>query len=136
MADLAPPPASMVARDRPLLPLFFPPGPNVWDVIMLCSDLATLVIIIALVQTYMLRRLRRGLRPLHYDSVQGLSQQLHVVPIGPCHHARQGNALPLRQHATLCPALATVRGMGARGLPPNGALVIAPSTLCQVHSSP
>jgi hypothetical protein len=26
--------------------------------------------------------------------------------------------------------------MGARGLPPKGALVIAPSTLCQVHSSP
>jgi hypothetical protein len=36
-----------VARDLPLLSLFLPPRPNMRDVIMLLSDLATLVIIIA-----------------------------------------------------------------------------------------
>jgi hypothetical protein len=126
----------MVAGEFPLLPLFLPSGPNMRDVIMLLGDLATRIIIMALVQTHMLRRFLRGLWPLHYDRVQGIRQQLHVVPIGSCHDHRKGNALPLRQHTALRPALATVRGIGARGLCPKGALVMAPSTLCQVHSNP
>jgi hypothetical protein len=98
--------------------------------------LATRVVIIALVQAQMLGRFRRGLRPRSYDSVERVSQQLHIVPIGARHDHRHGNPLPLSQHTTLRALLATVRGVGARGLPSNGALVIAPSTLCQVHSNP
>jgi hypothetical protein len=56
-----------VARALPLLPLFFPPGANMREVSMLRGDLATLAIILALVQAQVLRSGRGGLRPLHYD---------------------------------------------------------------------
>ena len=115
---------------------FLASGPDMRDVVMLSGFLATLVIIVALICTQMLRGCVGRLRSHHHYRLQGISQEFHVMAIGSSDHHRKGNALALGQQTALRPFLATVRGMGARGLPPKGALVIAPSTLCQVHSSP
>src|SRR5919108_1716591 len=136
MANFHYPAPCTVARDLPSLLVFLPPAPNMGDIAPALRLLPTGFVVITLVQTHMVERFRRGLRPLQHRSIQGGRQQFHVVAIGPRPDHRNGNALPLRQHTALGPALAPVRGIGTRGLAPKGALVIAPSTRCQIHSSP
>jgi hypothetical protein len=91
------------------------------------GNLTTLVIIIALVYAHMLRRFRCGLGPLHHDRIQGGSQQLHVVPIGPCHDDRDGNALPSVSPRHFVPHLP--RSVGLRPVPfPHSGSGIAADT--------
>src|SRR4029450_12563248 len=103
---------------------------------MLLGDLATVLIIIALVQTHMLRRFFRGLWPLHYDRLQGISQAPSCRADWTLPRPPQGECLALA--SVHCASSHPCHGpwVGTRGLSPRGALVIAPSTLCQVHSNP
>jgi hypothetical protein len=136
MADLHDPAPCPVARDLAFVALFLPSGANMREIVVALGRLVTRVVIIAFVRTEMLGRFRGGCWPHHDDGVQGPGQQLHIMPMGSRHHYSNGDALAVGQQTALRPTLATVRGIGARGFPPKGALVIAPSTLCQVHSRP
>src|ERR671936_721715 len=136
MTNLHDPPPRPVARDLTLFPLFLPSGSNMRDIVVAFGLLVTGLVIIAFVRTEMLGRFLGGFWPHHDDGVQGAGQQLHIMPIGSRHRYSHGDSLAVGQQTALRPALATVRGIGARGFPPKGALVVAPSTLCQVHSRP
>jgi hypothetical protein len=116
--------------------VFLASRPDMRDILLPRRFLAAFGVVIALVGTQMLGGLFSGLRPLNHHRFKRRSQQLHVVAIGPSYHDGNRNPLGIGQHAAFGPLLATVRGIGARGFPPKGALVMAPSTLCQVHSSP
>ena len=62
--------------------------------------------------------------------------QFHVMTVGPVHRQTHRNALGFGQPATLDPAFAAVSGVGAGFSPPKGDLVMAPSRLTQLQSSP
>lgn len=126
----------MIVGVIPLLLLFLTPGTDMGKISTPRRFLVNGNKVKGLITTEMLRRLFGGSRTFCNDGVQGLSEQLHVVLIGSRHNDRQGYPMPFRQDAPFGPLLATVRGIGARGLPPKGALFIAPSMLCHVHSSP
>jgi hypothetical protein len=136
MTDLNHPAVRMgVGVGHPLPPLLTT-GADVRLVALGASLLPTYVEVIALVRTQMLRCLSGGLWALDHHGFEGVRQQPHVVAVGGRDDDGNRHPMPFRQDTALGAPFATVRGIGPRGLPPNGALVIAPSMLCQVHSSP
>jgi hypothetical protein len=50
-------------------------------------------IIVGLVQTQVLRRLRSGLRPFHHDGLNGRLQKLGVMDVGSRHDHAQGASI-------------------------------------------
>ena len=135
--DRPPPPsAAPASRGSPAAPAVPRPGSEWGDVASALHLVPTGVVVIALVPTPMVGRFLRGRRPLQPRSVHGGREPFPGVAIGPRHHHRDGHAVPRGQHTARGPARATVRGIGARGLSPQGAWGMAPSTRCQVHSRP
>lgn len=67
------------------------------DVLVLRRLLATVWVVICLVTTQILRFLCRRLRTLYYDRLQSISQQLHVMTVGPSHYHGDGDTITLRQ---------------------------------------
>ena len=136
MADFHDPAARTELRVCLLLSLLLPSRPDMWLVAMVFGHLATLWEVVPLVRTQMLWLLLGRLRSVDHDRFERLRQELHIVPIRSGDHEGDRDALALSQDAAFGTALATVRRVRARGFLAKGALVIAPSMLCQVHSSP
>lgn len=136
MTDLHDPAPRVGVRMHVALTLLLAAAADMRLVAVLPSLSPADVVVIALVGAQMLQRLRRGLRALHDHGLQRLGQQPHVIAVRWGDHDGDRDPAALGQDAALGPPFATVRGIGPRRLPPNGALVIAPSMLCQVHSSP
>jgi hypothetical protein len=136
MTYLYHPTPRLIARNPGLFPLVFPSGTDVGDVALPLCCLATGWVVIALVSTQVLGCLRKRFWSLHHYYFPSIGQQLHVMAVGPSNYHGQRDALTFGQQAPLSALLATVRGIGPSLLPPKGALVIAPSMLCQVHSKP
>lgn len=130
------PAARPIARDDPLGLRLFSPRSNVRDIATGRHCLPCHGIIIALICTQMLRGRGGRLWALDHDGIQRVCEQLHIGAIGARHHHGNGKAVPFSQQTALGAPLATVRGIGAGRRPPKGALVMAPSILCQVHSRP
>jgi hypothetical protein len=61
------------------------------------SELARLLVIVALVQTKMLRRLSGGRRPLRHEALERLPHQLVIVPIGVVDDDGERRPAPVRQ---------------------------------------
>ena len=86
-----------------------PAAPNVRDVPVLGRRLASCGIVVALVQTPMLRPLATRHRPLDHDGLDGRHQELRVVHVRLGYHHRQGATLALHQQALLGAVLAPIR---------------------------
>lgn len=136
MTDLDDPAVGACIRMGGPLAVFLAAGANVRDVALRRRLLAADREVIPLVGAQMLRRLGRGHGTFHHGGLQGLSQQLHIIAVGWGDDDGDRQPVPFGQDTPFRAALATIRGIGPRRRPPKGALVIAPSMLCQVHSSP
>ena len=93
--------------------------------------------VLAPVQAHTLGMLWAGHGSGHGQAVHRGSHQLHVVAVGPIHRQTHRNALGFGQQAALDASLTSIGGVGA-GFPPppRGDLVMAPSRLSQLQSSP
>ena len=130
------PPAGSITGNGVFLLLRLATGSDRRDVVIPRSGLATLLLLLALVGTQRRWDLVSGLQSYPHHGLQGLGQELPVMAMASCPDYRQGKALAVGHQTALRPTLAPVRGMGAGGLPPTGALVSAPSPRCQVPSQP
>src|SRR5712691_11710172 len=70
-------------------------------------------IVVALVQTQMLRMPRGRLGPLDHDRLQGCREQLGIVDVGSRHHHGERASLPLNQEAAFYPRLAPIGGVAS-----------------------
>ena len=78
-----------------------------------------------------------GCWPLHWQAVHRGPHRFHVMAVGSLHRQSHRNARCFGQQATLDASLSPVRGVGAGFFPPpRGDLVMAPSMLTQLQSSP
>ena len=103
----------------------------------LVHDAAHLVKVVAFIQAHTLGLVWTGRRSRHGQAVHRGPHQFHVMTVGPVHRQTHRNALGFGQQATLDPAFAAVSGVGAGFFPPpKGDLVMAPSILSQLQSSP
>ena len=96
-----------------------------------------LVKVVAFIQAHTLGLVWTGRRSRHGQAVHRGPHQFHVMTVRPVHRQTHRNALGFGQQATLDPAFAAVSGVGAGfSPPPKGDLVMAPSILSQLQSSP
>ena len=136
MTNLHDPAPRAVIRMLLLLLPFLAARSDMGDVAPLLGLLPTVGKVVALIATQVLRLVRGRRWSFDHDRIERIREQLHIIPVRSGDHERDGNAFAFGQHAALGAGLATVRGIGPRGLAPKGAFTIAPSMLCQVHSSP
>ena len=136
MTYLDDPAVRVRVRMGDLLTMLLAARADVWEVAMVRRLLAADREVIAFVGTQMLRRLGCGHGTFHDGGLQRLGQQLHIVAVGWGNDDGDRQPVAFGQDTALRAELATIRGIGPRRRPPNGALVIAPSMLCQVHSNP
>src|SRR3954451_17473209 len=94
------------------------------------------LVVVAFVQTQVLRSFFGGLRTLDHDCVKRGGQQLVVAHVRPGNHYSQRSSVGLDQQGAFHPILAPVGGIGAREVPPNRALPIAPSAACHSQLNP
>src|SRR5882672_8738558 len=76
---------------------------HMWDIAPLPHFFLSGLAGVALIHAQILRPTLRRFRPWHHDRVQRLSQQLHVVPIGPGDDKRQRGATAVHQQTALGP---------------------------------
>lgn len=119
-----------------LIQFLFADPPNVRDIVSFHRRGVSRGIVIAFVQTQMLRRVVRWLRPIHNNRLNGLSQQFAVVDVGARHDHAQRSATGLDDHTAFGAVFRTIRGVGTDMVPPKRALPIAPSALCHRQSTP
>jgi hypothetical protein len=104
-------------------------------------------IIVAFIQTQVLRRGFSRLGPLDDNGIERQGKQLRIWSIGPADAGSEGPTVPLDQQAFLDARLATVTGIGANTfvltpllpMPLPGtprALPRQPSAACQCQSTP
>lgn len=136
MTHLHDPAAGPGVRVLSFLALLLTARPDVRLVAVRLGCLPALRIVVPLVCTQMVRLFVAGLWPSDHDRFKGICQELHIIPIRSGNHDRDREAMAFGQDAALGAAFATVRRVRPRGFLAKGALVIAPSMLCQVHSSP
>lgn len=100
------------------------------------GELARLVVVVAAVETEMLRLVRRRRGPADRDRLQRAAQQLVVVYV----RARRGDperdARAIGEQRSFRPFFARSVGFGPVCSPPSGALPIAPSAANHSHSIP
>ena len=93
-------------------------------------------IIVALVQTQVLRRFFSGLRPFHHDGLNGRFQELGVMDVGSGYYHTQWAAALLDEDTSFAPSLGAVRGVGTNRIPPKRALPMAQSADCHSQFTP
>jgi hypothetical protein len=91
-----------------------------WDVLMLLSDLATLGIIIALVQTHMLRRLLRGLRRSTTTASKVSASSFMSCRLAPATTTARGMPCPSVSTLRFVPPLPRSVGVEPVASPPKG----------------
>jgi hypothetical protein len=92
--------------------------------------------IVALIQTGMLRRLGRGLWPLDDDGRERLRAQCGVVHVGSGRGDPQGTAIGFHDEAALHPFFPRSVGLRPTRSPPMRALPMAASAACHCQSTP
>src|SRR5215831_5540587 len=81
-----------------------------------------LIIVIAFGQTHPLRGVRRGVRPLHGDTLNGGSCHLEIIAIRPVHGQADGHARAVGKDTALGAAFAAIGRVLAHLFPPQGGL--------------
>ena len=114
-----------------------PPAADVSGEAKLVQRASHLVKVVAFIQAHTLGLVWTGRRSRHGQAVHRGPHQFHVMTVRPVHRQTHRNALGFGQQATLDPAFAAVSGVWGRFFPPpKGDLVMAPSILSQLQSSP
>src|SRR5579871_4699472 len=96
--------------------LLFADATHVSDVTVLLDGGFGGRIVVALVQTQMLRLLLGGLGTLDYDRLQRFGQQLGVMHVGTGKHERERTATRFDEQALLGAGLASIGEIGANAL--------------------
>lgn len=115
---------------------FLAPGLQVQSKAEFFGQSPWLGIIVALIETKMVRSMPCRSRPLNWKCLDGLAHQHVVVAVGGVDHRRQRHAAAIRQHRAFDPAFAAIRWIAAGFFPPKGALPMVPSSASQVQSIP
>src|ERR1051326_8242782 len=91
---------------------------NVPLVMMFFDSLTTHLIVVAGIQTQMLRFFLCWPRALDYDGLDGFLEQDMVIDVGRSDNDRQRPALPVHEQTFFDPCLARSAGLGAIRAPP------------------
>jgi hypothetical protein len=102
----------------------------------LLRELADLLVVVGGVEAESLWSLRRRLRPLDRDALDGGAGELVVVQVRARRRDPERDALTLGEERSLRPFLALSVGFGPVSSPPSGALPSAPSIASHSHSIP
>src|SRR6185503_9943697 len=113
---------------------FFATSPDVGREAKLPQRLAHFLIVIPFVQTQALRALLGRAWAFHHQTVHGLFDQLHIMPIGARDHQTDRHSVGFGQQAAFDATLGAVGGIGARFFPPRAALSSSPHP-CSASSS-
>lgn len=102
---------------EPRLPLdrlgFFPAWANVSRQAEFAQDVTHLLVVVAFVETHLLRLRLGRLRTLDDDALDGRADQFHVMTVRSKSHQADWDSMPLREQAAFHAALAAVGGIGA-----------------------
>jgi len=93
-------------------------------------------VVITLVETEILRRLRRRFRSIHDNGIERFREQLGVMHIRARDDDGQRTAVGLDEEAALHPVFRTICGVRTDIIPPKRALLIAPSADCHFQFTP
>src|SRR6266404_379570 len=99
---------------------------HMWDIAPLPDLFFSGLAGVALIHAQILGSALRRLRPWHHDRVQRLSQQLHVVPIGPGDDKRERGATAVHQQTALGPFF--FPGLSGYFRPPLGPVGLCPAS--------
>ena len=111
------------------------PAPNVRPDAASASLAFGLVVVVPLVQAEVLRASGPS-RRTQWNRVERLADHVHVVDVGPGERHRQRDALAVRQDMAFGAEFCAIGRIGAREVPPFGALTLALSSDAQSHSMP
>ena len=115
---------------------FFAAATDVGGERELLGEFAYLVVVVAAVETEILRPPPRRLRPLDRDRLEPRAAKLEVVQVRTRWRDPERDALALAEERSLRPLLALSVGFGPVSSPPKGALPSAPSIASHSHSIP
>jgi hypothetical protein len=115
---------------------FLAAGADVGSEAELGEELSDFVVVVALVEAEVLRRLGRRLGPLDRDALERQADELVVVAVGTADREPERDAGAFAEEAPFRPLLALSVGFGPVSPPPSGALPIAPSIASHSHSIP
>src|SRR6187200_258009 len=116
--------------------LFLTDVANVSLIVIVGYGLLARRIVVALIQTQMLRRGGSRFRPLDHHCLQRLGQQLRVMHVSRRHHRCQRASVSLHPQTALHPSFGAVGGIGADLIPPKRAFPKAASAACHCQSTP
>jgi hypothetical protein len=102
----------------------------------LVSEVAHLVVVVATVETEIVRPAPRWLGPLDRDRFDRRAAKLEVVQVRTRRRDPERDALALGEERSFRPFLALSVGLGPVSSPPNGAFPSAPSIASHSHSIP
>jgi hypothetical protein len=130
------PAAGAPARDAEFVGDLFAAGADVRREPGADDEVAAFAVVVGLVETEPLRRLRSWRRALDRDRVERRLQQLVVVAVGAVVCQPDRDPAALAENRTFRPFFALSVGFGPVLGPPSGALVIAPSAASHDQSMP
>ena len=111
----------------------FTDAPDVRPVVFVFGRFASTGIVVALVQTKVLRRLFRA---LHDDRRERFCQALGIVDVGRCDHDAERAAVGFDDETFLGAGFSPIRGVTPRFSPPKRAFPRQPSADCHFQSTP
>lgn len=109
--------------------------PNVRPDAAIASLAFGLLVVVPLVQAEILRTPGPS-RRTQRNRVERLADHVHVVDVRPRERHRQRDALAIGQDMAFCAQFCAIGRIGAREVPPFGALTLALSSDAQSHSRP
>lgn len=119
-----------------MVELLFADATNVRCVPVIGGRLTAAGVVVSLIETQVLGRLRRRLGTIGYDRIECSAQQLRVIYVGTSHDDGQWAAIGFHQYAALHPVFRTVCRVRTDMVPPKRALLIAPSADCHSQFTP